>query len=440
MNRLLTRLLRASQWGATMVVFAGVTTNVGCTQGGGGGEGGGGGAGGGEGGGGPQEVKGPNGDPLETLPELTCEGMIYPPDNFGYHGQCCYEVHCATAINSVCATPSEAALTNLPPGSGECECGTRSGPFATNDPMVEGECCYLVGSIGCDGRPLMLDGSPRVASLLQKKGAWSATKISLNAGEANKGGSPRTLTEGALRIAALSAPETIRAQIGERWAERAQFEHASVASFARFSMALLACGAPPALINASHQAAMDEVRHAQIALAIASAYCETSFNLGQLDIRGAFDSQLTLVDIAVATVVEGCVGETLAAIEVAESAQCAMKGPVQDALFAIAEDETRHAELSWAFVRWALGVGDSRLKQQVKAAFVMAFEKALSERLEGDDLPGAELHGVLPANEVMNLRRKAIDEVLRPAAQALFVTEPGENSLKPILEQVASLS
>jgi hypothetical protein len=38
---------------------------------------------------------------------------------------------------------------------------------------------------------------------------------------------------------------------------RALFQHASVASFARFSLELLALGAPPDLVAAAHAAALD---------------------------------------------------------------------------------------------------------------------------------------------------------------------------------------
>jgi hypothetical protein len=54
---------------------------------------------------------------------------------------------------------------------------------------------------------------------------------------------------------------------GERWAERAQMEHASIASFAKFSLQLVMVAAPPALLADAHDAAVDEIHHARVGFA-----------------------------------------------------------------------------------------------------------------------------------------------------------------------------
>jgi hypothetical protein len=40
----------------------------------------------------------------------------------------------------------------------------------------EGTCCYLVGSIGCEGRPLLVDGAAIVAPL-SRRGDWCANLV-----------------------------------------------------------------------------------------------------------------------------------------------------------------------------------------------------------------------------------------------------------------------
>lgn len=381
MRTFLTRLLRASQWGATLVV-AGCGPAIDTT-----------------------ETTDPPvnevGEPIGETPAPMCEGPVYA-DDFGYHGQCCYDVYCTAPVDGVCADPADAKLSGLPPGSGECECGARKGPYANEDPASPYVCCYLVGGISCDGRPLRIDGAPRLAEVSSGPSAWSSAP------------------EGtALTPADVAGIELeLRAKLARRWADRARFEHASVASFARFSMALLACGAPPALVAASHQAALDEVRHAQIALSLSSAYAGRPQGFGPLNIEGALSGEMTLEAVALATVIEGCVGETLAAIEVAASAAAAGPGAVREALSAVAEDETRHAELAWAFVQWAAGVGGAALRGRIALAFEQAFEQA-AEPVRSDDPAGCAEHGFLSDDEVSRLRRKAIAEVLRPAAAAL---------------------
>lgn len=93
---------------------------------------------------------------------------------------------------------------------------------------------------------------------------------------------------------------------------------------------------------------------------------------------------------------------------------------VRMALQSIARDEARHAELAWAFVRWALAVGDASLRARVAAAFERALAQASSAAASGpaDDLPRSA-HGFLCSDELRRLRLQAIAEVVRPAAAAL---------------------
>jgi hypothetical protein len=135
-------------------------------------------------------------------------------------------------------------------------------------------------------------------------------------------------------------------------------------------------------------------------------------------VEGAFADLASLEAAAIATVHEACIGETIAALEAAEAAAQAGPRAVQLGLSAIAEDETRHAELGWAFVRWALGTGDARLRERVAAAFAEGLELAVHPRT--DDLPAG--HGFLTAAESEALRRRAVAEVIRPAMNALLAS------------------
>src|SRR4029077_13893090 len=59
--------------------------------------------------------------------------------------------------------------------------------------------------------------------------------------------------------------------VADRWRENGKTEHASVAAFARLTLDLMALGAPPDLIAAANQDALDEIRHTELCFSLAKA-------------------------------------------------------------------------------------------------------------------------------------------------------------------------
>ena len=171
----------------------------------------------------------------------------------------------------------------------------------------------------------------------------------------------------AARPDALSHPE--RAALAAAWTADGLFEHASVASFAQLSLALMGAGAPSALIEAAHRAALDEIEHARACFALASAYGGAAVGPSAL----ALPSTLTLVRelgaLAEAAAREGCIGETVAAGLAAQQLAVATDPAVIEVLSAIAEQEAQHAELSWRIVAWAVRVGGEPVRAQVARVF-----------------------------------------------------------------------
>lgn len=88
----------------------------------------------------------------------------------GYWGQCCELVGCVDPDGGVCPPLDQArnVIPGYPPGSGSCACAEPQGPFAPRAPDTQGACCYLYSSIGCDGRPLLVAGAARRATLVQR--------------------------------------------------------------------------------------------------------------------------------------------------------------------------------------------------------------------------------------------------------------------------------
>jgi hypothetical protein len=150
---------------------------VGCGAPGFGGDGGVGAAGGDGGRGGSGTL--PTFDPKQ----LVCFGEDYGNVSSGYDGQCCYKALCYTPANGAACASAEDVETlgwqdfpAFPPGSGECTCYDEThpvvqGPFArhpTSPAEGEGDCCYMVGVIGCEGRPLRVEGAAVVAGVVRR--------------------------------------------------------------------------------------------------------------------------------------------------------------------------------------------------------------------------------------------------------------------------------
>ena len=146
----------------------------------------------------------------------------------------------------------------------------------------------------------------------------------------------------------------LRELLSESWTQAALAEHASIASFNRFSLQLLAVGAPPDLLEDTQKAALDEVRHAEACFERASFYAGEDLAPGPLPLDGDLLGELDLRTVLLAVVAEGCVGETLSAMEAEVCVESCLEGRDKQVMQRIAKDEARHAALAWRFVQWAL--------------------------------------------------------------------------------------
>ena len=116
------------------------------------------------------------GQQLMPYPEsaLGCAGPEY---DGGYYGQCCTDALCYTPNDGGDCVAANAAPEKLGTfyGSGSCLCGDGiQGPFANNpthQPKEPGRCCYVISSISCEGRPLLVDGTA-VVSAPTRRSDW----------------------------------------------------------------------------------------------------------------------------------------------------------------------------------------------------------------------------------------------------------------------------
>lgn len=267
--------------------------------------------------------------------------------------------------------------------------------------IVSGDqCCYWDCTSCICGRPLVIAGTARSADSAER-GDWLASEI------------PEAAPTDSAHAAALAAA----------WRADALDEHASVASFQRFGLELMACGAPPELIAAAAQAAIDEISHARLCFEIAHSLDGQVAGPGPLDCSG-LEIRGDLAAAAVAAVREGCIGETLAAAQAGAAARRATVPQVAAALAKIAEDEARHAELAWKFAAWACATGGEIVRTAVAAAFAdaLAGQPMVGTReAELRDVPDEirAAYGRLSAAEARSLARAVVAGVLAPCAERL---------------------
>ncbi|NBD09651.1 hypothetical protein [Corallococcus silvisoli] len=151
--------------------------------------------------------------------------------------------------------------------------------------------------------------------------------------------------------------------LGALFARMAHLEAASVPAFERLADELAAHGAPERLVRAARRSAKEEVRHARAMEALALRH---GAPIPELKVA-PFQAR-SLEALALENAVEGCVRETFGALLAGWQARSAEDAQVRESLAAIAPDEQRHAELSWAIDAWALEQLSPEARERVEEA------------------------------------------------------------------------
>ncbi|MBL8717085.1 MAG: ferritin-like domain-containing protein [Myxococcales bacterium] len=203
-------------------------------------------------------------------------------------------------------------------------------------PEHPGTCCYsFKTSTGgyYKGRPLR-DGDEMLVAPPSTRADWGSALPAAVVAE----------------IEAL--PAVARVALAEHHLHVAALEHGSIAAFAHAALDLLALGAPADLVAAAHEAALDEIRHAERCYGIASVASGCPAGPGPLPMAPprAADPSRVLRE----TFLDGCVGETLGSLQLAAAASACTHPALARVLAQIAEDEARHAELAFRIVAFLL--------------------------------------------------------------------------------------
>jgi hypothetical protein len=221
-----------------------------------------------------------------------------------------------------------------------------------------------------------------------------------------------------------------RAQLAAHWARLGQMEHASIAAFARFNLQLLSLGAPCALVEACNRALADETAHARVCFALASSYAGSAVGPARLDIEHCL-AETNLAQVAKLVLREGCLGETVAALEAVAAAEVAGDCAVKRALTRIAQDELDHAQLGFQFVRWALTVSSVEVRHELarEAAQQLAdFERDARRGQPGRTDDRLAAHGLLGSDALRAIHLAAVQGVCRPLLAALFELEESSSA------------
>jgi hypothetical protein len=168
-----------------------------------------------------------------------------------------------------------------------------------------------------------------------------------------------------LLAAPARAPST---ELGDYLASMARLEAASVPAFSRVADELTAFGAPADLISDSWRAALDEIEHARAMTALAERFggCVVAPELAAPVARDRFA-------FARENAIEGCVRETYGALVAWHQAESALDPEVRAVMTHIAEDETRHAQLSWRIAEWLEPQLDAAQRAALSEARAAAF-------------------------------------------------------------------
>jgi hypothetical protein len=211
-------------------------------------------------------------------------------------------------------------------------------------------------------------------------------------------------------------------ELAAAWEQAARMEHASIAAFARFSLQLLALGAPPDLVERTNRAMVDETRHARAAFALASAYRGEAIGPGALPISGALDEGSDVASILRLVIREGCIGETVAAVEAGEAEENAADPVVKRVLSMIAGDESEHAELAWRTVRWALAAfGDDVRVAVLKEIALIEAELRGAPGVSRSPRDEALLrHGIVTSEVRGPMRHAVLRRAILPCLNALL--------------------
>lgn len=263
----------------------------------------------------------------------------------------------------------------------------------------EDTCCYHWFEY-CSGRPLR-DDERHVVAPIRNGSAW--------------------IDEGLATDPIAPPSPSVREALAQAWLRDGLAEHASIASFARVTLELMALGAPPELLAQTQQAGADEVAHARACFGLAARFGTGPRQPDRLPVLPPRAPDLAT--FAADTFLEGCVGESIAALMAERAAAACSDETTAQVLDRIAQDEARHAALAWRTIAWALETGGGPVRRALRSARDRLGPPTF-EPEHAVDHPDWAAFGRLHAGQRQAAAEDAVRDIIRPMLGALLGEEP----------------
>jgi hypothetical protein len=198
----------------------------------------------------------------------------------------------------------------------------------------------------------------------------------------------------------LSSVVTGAPATGRYYARIAELEAAAVIAFDIMLLELTEAGAPEALLRRVEDARRDEVRHARVMAALAGRY-----GAEVTKPHVAPRQTPTLLEMALENMAEGCVRETWGALSARYQSQAAESFAERLLWSEVADDEARHAELSWDLHAWLMSRLSHAEQLEVEAAQRNAWDELVLELDAEPDREVQHLAGVPSRSMALELAR-----------------------------------
>jgi len=217
-----------------------------------------------------------------------------------------------------------------------------------------------------------------------------------------------------------------RARLAATWMRRSEAEYLAVSTFSVLAIDLVAAMAPADVISLCLRAGIDEIRHAELCLRMASIYS------GEQPMPPAAMSSLPddperpkLHQALANTMLVSCVSETYATTVLAATRELTTDPTAQAVLTAIYSDEVMHARLGWSYLRHAIGAGGQGVIDAAAAMLPRALRGVANvverERPVGEVTEAVRAHGLMTPSEERAIFSTCVREVLVPGFAALGI-------------------
>lgn len=139
------------------------------------------------------------------------------------------------------------------------------------------------------------------------------------------------------------------------WIENGKGEHSSISAFADLSLKLADMGSPPDLLKRAHQAAIDEINHAQLAFTLDASRNDNRSPQGPAAKRrllGDAGHIIRLQKMAVETFTDGCLFEARSAQGLRKMVDEEPDETIRHEIQRTVVEEDSHVELAWKILEW----------------------------------------------------------------------------------------